>query len=161
MKRRMLLSLPLVAAGLLASAGALAASDHTISVTAAVTGKCVFSTPGGTTTVALGNIDPAGTGNVSNSATVGYKCTKGYTASGIQVAGVAYTAPVTRTLTHTDTVQTMSYTFSVAGYDSVGAGFGAGITPSNVTVTATVADTVYQNAGAGSYSDSVLLTLDP
>ena len=151
MKRLFIL---LAAIGFLAAAsGAMAADTASVAVSATVTGTCKFNS-GGTLSFTL---DPstggAVTGTVSQPA---FWCTKGatYTLSdddGLNKSGT------THRMKHATLTEYIPYSFT---YTTTGTGTGksAAIT---MDIASTVAEADYINASAGSYTDTVTLTIAP
>lgn len=159
--KRNLIVLSLATAGLVASGLAVAANSHTVTVSANVIGNCKFNTAGPTTlTIANSgaNIDPSLTGNATGNASITFRCTKN-TTSAVSIGASNYTAPVTRTLT--SGANSMAYTFTLTGFAQAGTGFGAGGSDLTLGVQGDIADTVYQAAAVGTYSDSVTLNINP
>jgi spore coat protein U-like protein len=158
--KRNLIATALAAAGLLAAGIAHAADTHTVTVSATVVGTCKFNSA--TSTVTLTNngtdIDPslavAATGNTD----ITFRCTKNAT-SAISIGGVAYTAPLARTLTSGG--NTMGYTFTLTGAAQLGTGFGAGGSDLTLNIAGNIPAATVQGAAAGSYSDSVVLSITP
>ena len=157
---------PLASAGFflaaVAAAGAAsAAGGHTLAVGATVlsNSNCRFSNAG-PTALAFGAIDPSGTGNRTATAAVGFRC-------GGSVAVAVYSvssddglyesgANAPRMRHATDLTRFLPYSLDLPQSGSV---------PRNVnqtlTVTATVLTADYQNALAGAYADTVILTIVP
>ena len=140
------------AVAITACAGVAHAGGTTsVDVTASVPGVCKF-TSATMSAIALGAMDPAtvGTSGVSNTGNITYNCTKGLTPVVSKTAGGT-------TLTETaDSTKTIAYTFSL-GTPEAGAGFA---TSSKVVATATVSQAAVQGAQAGSYKDTVTLSID-
>ncbi len=139
----------------------LAASSHSIAITATVLsgGNCKFNT--NNSTLAFGNIDPSSNVNATASITLAFRCTG--PAGAIITWGVASDdgqnelgAGAPRMRHATDTLEFLPYTLSFAT---------SGSTPRNTDVNFPVNGTIvpadFQNARAGSYSDSVILSISP
>jgi spore coat protein U-like protein len=156
-------SLVASAAGLLATAPAHAAADTaTLTVSAAVLSKstCKFSGPGGFT-LDFGTINPSSLGTITATATRVFSCggsspnaTFALTAdSGLYSPG----AGVRRMRHQTNVTEFISYSLSLSP--------ATGTVPKNTAQTLTVTGTMlpadFQNGIAGSYSDTVLVTLTP
>jgi spore coat protein U-like protein len=165
MKARNALLHAAIAASLLALAGsASAAGTHTITVSAAVTGTCVVNTA--TSTLDFGTLDPAAGGNVTATWSGGtFRCTNGttYTVASDDglwesSAGGANNRMKLSTAANCGTATNcIRYTLTNAT-----TGTGSGMTNNisfNAVGTTTLAD--YQNAAAGSYADTVTLTVSP
>ena len=148
-----------VAAVLGCSAGfAVAGDTQNLGVSASVTATCKFLTTAQTLT--FGAIDPSGTATPSGSgATVTYRCTKGTAATGVTLGNGGNFLTGSRRLGNgTDFIP---YSLSLTGGTATGAGFGSAITGSALTFTAGIVASDYQNVSAGTYTDTVLMTLTP
>ncbi len=151
MKRFLVL---LMAIGFLAAAsGAMAADTASVAVSATVAGTCKFNA-GGTLSFTL---DPstggAVTGTVSQPT---FWCTKGatYTLSdddGLNPSGT------THRMKHATLNEYIPYSFT---YTASGTGLGNG-NPVTMNIASTVAEADYMDVPAGSYSDTVTLTINP
>lgn len=143
---------------------ALAGGSHTVAVSATVTGTCVVNTS--SSTLAFGTLDPASGGSVNATWSGGtFRCTNGtsYTVSsddGLWESGSGGSnnrmklSSATNCSTATDCIR---YTFS-----STTGGTGAGMTTNiSFSVTGSTGISDYQNAAAGSYADTVTLTVSP
>lgn len=139
----------LATAALAASCGFAAAADsQTAVVTASVTSICkFFNAP---VTIAFGAIDPSlGTGAKTAPVSLPYKCTKNQAAPAIAVGTIVPLKSGANTMVFT------LGTFTTAA----GAGFSG--SPLNATATASIAQGVWQDAAAGSYTGSVVLSISP
>lgn len=143
----------LCAAGLLGNTAALAADTATVGVSATVVGTCKFNNGG---TVAF-TLDPSVGGNVNGSVSQPqFWCTKGASYSitdndGLNVSGGA------QRMKHASLAEYISYSFS---YTASGTGTGPG-TPINMDIASAVVAADYLNASAGSYADTVTLSITP
>ena len=149
----------LCAAALFGSTSAFAqAKTANVAVNATVTGTCLFNTGGGAITFAL---DPtsatAATGSVTSSPS--FWCTKGTTYSVAGNDGANSIAVGVRRMKHSTLAEFIPYSFT--GTTATGTGNGK---TSAITLTlsaATVANTDFINASAGSYADTVVVTISP
>lgn len=134
------------AAALTLACGYAAAADtQTISVTATINSVCKFS--GSAATIAFGAIDPSGAAaDKTTAVSVPFKCTKGVTPS----VTTGTIVPLT------STGGTMAFTLDTF-VAPAGTGFSAAV---NATSTARIADGVWQDAAAGSYTGSVVVNID-
>jgi hypothetical protein len=135
------------------SSFAFAAGNTTVQVTATVSAVCKFSATS-FTAIALGTIDPS---TVSSAPTgtrnVTYACTKNTTPV------VAIVSGGTTLAVSGDATKTIPYTFAL-GTPETGVGFTAGAAGSKVLGTATITQANAQDAQAGSYTDTVTLSID-
>jgi spore coat protein U-like protein len=146
-----------IAVAVVAMAGTAAEADTAqVAVSATVTGTCKFTAGG---TIPYGNLDPSvGTDVPATVTQPRFWCTKStfYTISddnGLWESGT------THQMKHASLTEYIPYSFS---YTTTGTGLGAG--PANA-ITMDIASTVlgadYINASAGSYADTVTLTISP
>ncbi len=155
-----------IAAALIAATGAASAGGtHTITVSASVTGTCVVNTA--TSTLAFGTLDPATGGTVNATWSGGtFRCTNGtaYTITsndGLWESASGGASNRMRLSSATDcstASNCIRYTMT-----NTASGTGAGMNGNDISFAVTgstlIAD--YQNAVAGSYSDTVILTVAP
>lgn len=130
----------------LMAGSAMAAGTSTVAVSATVLGSCTIS--GGT--AAFGNLDPAGAGPVSAAISQPQvNCTNGapYTITDDGGLNAPYKMAKGSDL--------ISYSLS---YTTAGLGTGAGV---NIGLAASVAALDYQNKPAGSYTDTITLSVLP
>lgn len=151
MVKRILL---IVAIAMIALSGVASASDTaTVTVSATVVGTCKFLTDGSVSF----SLDPSVGGNVSGTVTQPtFWCTKGtsYTITdddGLNESGT------THQMKHASLNEYIPYSFS---YTSTGTGSGR-TTTLTMNIASSVNEADYQNASAGSYSDTVTLTINP
>ena len=151
----------LIAVGTLCAVGAicntaLAADTATVTVSANVVGTCKFNS-GGSVSFTL---DPTSASNATGTVTQpAFWCTKGASYSitddkGIHEA-VAGTAP--RRMVHATLTEYIPYTFA---YTAAGTGNGK-TSPITLDISASVVNSDFVNASAGSYSDTVTLSITP
>jgi spore coat protein U domain-containing protein, fimbrial subunit CupE1/2/3/6 len=144
-----------------ALAPAFAADSYSLSVTATVQGICKFTQAAGQTLTFTNNvgggIDPSLTGNATGNATITYKCTNGTAPSGFTGAGVNDAGG-----NHLvkNGANSMIYTVALTG-GGAGDGFGAGSTNKTLTVAGTIVPAQYQGAPAGTYTDTLIVTVAP
>lgn len=145
----------LCVAGFLGNTSALAADTANVAVSATVTGTCKFNS-GGAIAFAL---DPNSAAPAAGTVTSPiFWCTKGasYTVTGNDGAN-SVTAGARR-MKHATLTEYIPYSFS---YTATGTGTGK-TTPITLTLSsATVANTDFVNASAGSYADTVVLSITP
>jgi spore coat protein U-like protein len=151
-----------LAIALMGAVPAFAASTtHTLSVSATVTGNCRFNTAGPTTlTIATGGgvIDPSAAGPATGSVGVTFRCTTGTTSTITADDGLSSTGPGARRVKQGTSY--MPYSLTLTNAAQMGTGHGAG-QDKTVTVDASIVAANYQNALAGAYSDTVVLTIAP
>lgn len=155
MMKQKLMVAGLCAAGLLASGAALAADTNTLTVNASVTGTCKFNSA--TSTLDFGALDPSSTSNATASNTTTYWCTKGSVASTTAGNGLNYSG-TSRQLVGPSPTDLIPYSLSLTGGTQTGAGKS---TPLTLTMNGGINNSNYINATAGSYSDTVTLTITP
>lgn len=162
--KRNLIALSLAAAGLIASVPAFAASTtHSLNLSAQINGNCRFNTAGPTaitigTPVAVTTIDQSETpAAATGTANVLYRCTTGTAA--VTTAGNGLNFSGGRRVC-VGAAPCMPYSLNLVGGAQVGTGHGAG-QDKTLAVTATIASADYENAAAGTYVDTVVLTITP
>ena len=153
----------LLVAALVPSGGALAADTATVTVSATVlsNSNCRFSPPGATAALAFGSLDPLNPVDVTVSTSMVIRC-GGPSANATYLItdddGLYESGPGGQRMRHAVTLaEFLPYSFSYAPASAT--------IPRNtnttITVTGTVTGASYQNSLAGSYADSVTLTINP
>jgi len=136
---------------------AFAADTNTVTVTANVVGTCRFSS--GTSTLAFGGLDPSSGAPGSAATSVDFWCTNGASYSITDDDGLHELAVDGNRMEHTGTAGNfIAYGFSYNPATGTGSGR---TTPITLNISGTVAFADYQNALAGSYSDTVALSITP
>jgi len=157
-----------IAAGVLglASMSAQAAGTHTVTVSATVAGVCIVTAGNTTSTLQFGTIDGSMAGPFNGTWSGGtFRCTNGttYTVTSndglweTTTGGAANRMKLASATDCTTATNCIRYTLT-----SATAGTGAGMTTNisfNVNGSTALAD--YQNAAAGNYADTVVLTVSP
>jgi len=145
-------------------AGAVAAQAGTTALTVSATvvskGNCRFQTAA--PTLDFGTINPASTTTVTASTTIQVRCTGAGSnptiTYNLQAGDGRYLLGGMRRMRHaTDTTEFMPYSVSL----SPAAATIAKNTTQSITISGTVVPADYQNVRVGTYSDTVVLTLDP
>ncbi len=136
-----------------------AADTATLTVNANVTGICKFQAATATMTLAnsAGNIDPSIATSATGSTTLGYKCTKGQLPTFVNNNGLNYTG-TSLAVKHATLTDVMAYGLVLT---NTGAGNGFGPAAQTLTMAGTITQANFQNAAAGAYSDTVVITLTP
>ena len=142
-----------IALAVLAAGGAAWAATTQVAVSANVVGTCQFNNAG---SVAFGQLDqvnaPLVTGTVIQPA---FWCTKNASYTITDDSGVNELVAGARRMSNgTDTIQ---YTFT---YTAGGSGAGK-TTPTSMSIIATIPAGTYSDVSAGSYADTVTLTITP
>lgn len=151
------LSITTVGATILLAAGVQAATN-TLSVSASVSGTCKFNTD--TSTLAFGALDPSAAVDATASTSITYRCTKGTAATTTANNGSNASGTQKRLSNGAATPEYINYALSLNGGSQTGTGHGAG-KDLTLSVSGTITAASYENATAGSYTDSVTLTLTP
>ncbi|MEW6375531.1 MAG: spore coat protein U domain-containing protein [Thermodesulfobacteriota bacterium] len=135
----------------------MAADTNTVTVTANVVGTCRFNSA--TSTLAFGGLDPSSGLAVNASTSTTFWCTRNATYSVTDDDGLNETAPDANRMQHTSSpTEYIPYTFS---YNPT-TGNGQGRTsPITLNISGTVAFADYQDAAAGDYSDTVVISITP
>jgi spore coat protein U-like protein len=135
---------------------AMAQQTNTVTVTANVVGTCRFNSA--TSTLAFGSLDPGTGGDVNASASTTFWCTNG-TSYSISDDDGLHESGTTQRMEHTGTPGNfIAYGFSYNPATGTGSGR---TTPITLNISGTVVFADYQNALAGDYSDTVVLTITP
>jgi len=143
-----------IAVALVAMAGsAMAADTAAVGVSAIVAGNCKVLSPGSISYA----LDPATGGNATGTVTQPtFWCTKA-SAYTITDPGGQHDSGGSKRMKHAMLDEYIPYTFT---FTATGTGAGRGTTLS-MDIGSTVAGADYINASAGSYADSVTLTITP
>lgn len=153
-----------IAALLVGMAGiSWAADTNTLSVGASVLGTCKFASA--TSSIALGNLDPSGSGNPTGSTNVNFWCTKGQTVTVTHDMGaheaVADTAPPRlfhATTGAPDIDDWIPYTLTLTPSGTTGLGKTA---PIQLAIQVDIQNSDYVDAQVGSYADTVVISINP
>ena len=158
-RTRLVAALGAAAAAL--SLPAPAADSYSLIVTATVQGICKFTQASGQTLTftnnASGGIDPSVAANATANATIAYKCTSGTAPSTFTGVGANDTGGNHVVKNGTNS---MIYTVTLTG-GGAGDGFGAGSTNKTVAVAGTILPAQFQSAAAGTYTDTLVVTIAP
>lgn len=145
-----------VVIGVLAIAGsAMASGTNTLTVTASVTGTCKFVS--GTSTLNFGTLDPSLSSDVNGSGTTTFWCTKGTTQTLSANNGTNWDGSK-RNMKLTTGADLIPYTLTLTPDGSTNQGPGS---PRTLTISGTILNTDYISKAAGSYSDTVTLSITP
>lgn len=146
-----------IALAVLAAGGAAWAVDtNTLTVTASVAGTCKFVAP--KTSALSFTLDPSVGGNISASTSTTFWCTKGVTTGPFtNNTGLHFAAGKNQMLASVGT-DVIPYTLTLAPDAAVNAG---PVSPRTLTIQGTVLGTDYTSKSAGTYSDTVILSVTP
>lgn len=136
---------------------AFAQQTNTVTVSANVVGTCRFVSP--TSTLGFGGLDPSSGADANASATATFWCTRGAAYSITDDDGLYETGANANRMRHT-TTSTEFIPYSISYTPATGTGSGPQ-TPITLNISGTVTFANYQNAAAGDYSDTVVLTITP
>jgi spore coat protein U-like protein len=147
-----------IAVALVAMAGAAMAADTaTVAVSATVVGTCKFTAGG---TIPFGNLDPSvGTSQTPVVTQPKFWCTKGTAYTITDDDGLYESGPNLNRMKHLTLDEHIPYSFTYTA-----SGTGAGPAPASVItmdILSTVLGADYANASAGSYADTVTLSISP
>ncbi len=152
---RKILTTALAGTAIFATA-AVAADTADFTVNAEVPAYCSFDQSSYSVNLTYNPLDITNS-TLTSSTTANFNCVRG-TNFQVTVDGTIYSAPITRTLTHTtDTAETLEYTLSISGDTS---GTANTITDTfNITLQASLDPTLPANDDpkAGTYTDTVTL----
>ncbi|MFC5496174.1 spore coat U domain-containing protein [Caenimonas terrae] len=156
---RFALSRALVFAALAGMYAVAFADTQNLSVTATITSQCRFSSVA--TTMSFGAaVDPSAAGPISGALTVPvtYKCTKGVTPGTLSADSGLWNSGGNR-MKDATSGDFIPYTLTV-GAAVAGTGFGSG-QDKTFPITGQIVAASYQNVSAGTYNDTVVLTVAP
>jgi spore coat protein U-like protein len=152
-----LLGLAMVLGLVLLTGVAFAADTNTVTVTANVVGTCRFNSA--TSTLAFGSLDPGVGGDVNASTSTTFWCTRNASYSISDDDGLHETGVDANRMQHVSSpTEYIPYTFTYNPTSGTGNGRTSPITL-NISGTVTFAN--YQNAAAGDYADTVVLSITP
>jgi spore coat protein U-like protein len=139
------------------SGAAMALDTHTLTVSASVSGVCKFSSS--SSTLSFGALDPSSNSNATASGSTTFWCTKGTAYSVADDDGLHETAVNANRMQHsTDTTEYIPYTLTYTPTSGTGAGPTAAAT---LSFAGAIQYNDYKGALAGSYSDTVTVTVTP
>jgi len=145
------------AIALIAMAGSGMASDsNTLTVTASVAGTCKFGST--TSTLGFGSLDPSVGTDVNASNTTQFWCTKGVTTDVVSAGNGNNYAGGQRGMKDTVSSDVIPYSLSLTKDLNLNAGPSA---PRTLTLAGTVLGADYTGKTAGSYSDTVTISITP
>lgn len=153
----------IAAASLLALAAASAgAVTQNLSVQASVQSVCTFTTAA--RTLDFGSLDPsaaAAQNNIALDGAISYKCTNGVTPSSLSVGNGSNWSGTTRQMKNTLSNDYIPYTLNITmPGTTTGQGFSAG-KERTISITGNLTAAAYEDAVAGSYGDTVVITVAP
>ncbi len=132
-----------------------AADTGTVNINATVVGTCKFTTSSANISVSL---DPSVGGTVNGSGSLIFWCTKNANYTVTDDDGLYETGANANRVFNSTANEYIPYTFSYNPTSGTGAG---PTSPITLNITASFAQTDYQNASAGSYADTVTITVNP
>lgn len=153
------LAISMLAAGAMSSA--FGADTYSLAVSATVLGRCKFTQAAGQTltiTNTAGGIDPSLAGPATGAATITYKCTTGQAPTFTTDTGTHASGGNMR-VADAGSANFMIYTLALVGGGS-GTGFGAG-QDKTLTVNGTITAANYAAAPATTYTDTVVVSVNP
>lgn len=162
MKTRLTAVALAVAALVGATCATAASTTHTLTVSATVHGTCKFN-DAGPTVLTIANsgtvIDPSVASNATGTVNVPFRCTKGTSSSITDNGGDHLGGGIKHVATLGGDL--MAYSLGYDGTDvQAGTGMGSGH-DLTLAVRGTILVADFENATAGAYTDSVVLTINP
>lgn len=131
------------------------ADTGTVNINATVVGTCKFTTS--TTNINV-SLDPSVGGTVTGSGSLAFWCTKNASYTVADDDGLYETGANQNRVFNSSANEYIPYTFSYNPTSGTGSG---PQTPITLNVSASFAQTDYQNASAGTYTDTVTITVNP
>ena len=135
---------------------AMAADTNTLTVQASVTGTCKFST--GASTLNFGALDPSLATNPSATTTTQFWCTKGVSTDVIAAGNGLNFAGGKRQMKDAVSTDVIPYTLTLTKDGNSNTGPAA---PRILTIDGSILNSDYTGKSAGSYSDTVVLSITP
>lgn len=135
---------------------AMAADSNTLTVSANVLGTCKFAAPK-TSTLDFGSLDPSVGTNVNASNTTQFWCTKGVTTDAVTSDNGLHFGAGSRNMIHAGG-DLIPYSLTLTKDGSSNAGPGS---PRTLTIAGTVVGADYTSKAAGSYGDTVIISINP
>lgn len=139
----------------LSSTITFAADTGTVNINANVVGTCKFTTSTANINVSL---DPSVGGTVNGSGSLVFWCTKNASYTVTDDDGLYETGANANRVFNSAASEYIPYTFSYNPTSGTGSG---PVSPITLNITASFAQTDYENASAGSYTDTVTITVNP
>lgn len=140
---------------LLSTALTFAADTGTVNINATVVGTCKFTTSTANINVSL---DPSVGGTVNGNGSLVFWCTKDASYTVSDDDGQYESGTDANRVFNSTANEYIPYTFSYNPTSGTGAG---PTSPITLNVSASFAQADYQNASAGSYTDTVTITVNP
>ncbi len=141
---------------LLLSGTVMAAGNNTLTVSASVAGTCKFSSA--TSTLNFGALDPSVGTDVNGSGTTQFWCTKGVTTDAVSADNGLNFASGKRNMKDGTSGDLIPYTMTLTKDGNPNAG---PTSPRTLTIGGQVLGADYTGKTAGSYADTVVLSISP
>ena len=155
MKRALAAAAAIIVLIWLTGAG-MASDSNTLTVQASVVGTCKFNSS--TSTLNFGSLDPSLGSNVNGSTTTLFWCTKGVTTDAVSSSNGLNFAAGKRGMKDAVSGDVIPYTLGLSKDLNSNAGPTA---PRTLTISGNILGADYTGKTAGSYSDTVTITLTP
>lgn len=152
--KRNILALAIMA-GVAIGSQAFAADQGTVNINAQVVGTCKFVT---NATIINVTLDPSVGGPVTGTGSLQFWCTKGASYTVTDDDGLHESGPNQNRVKHGSLNEYIPYTFSYTPTSGTGNG---PQNPITLSVSVTFAEADYVNASAGTYTDTVTITINP
>ena len=136
---------------------AMAADTNTLTVTASVLGTCKFVAPK-TSSLDFGSLDPSVGTDVNASNTTQFWCTKGVTTDVVSAGNGSNWDGAKRNMLDSVSTDLIPYTLTLTKDGSPNAGPAS---PRTLTIAGQVLGADYTGKSAGSYSDTVIISINP
>jgi spore coat protein U-like protein len=153
--KKTLILLTIIAVGVFLGAPSFAGDTGQVNINATVVGTCKFTATGGSTTINV-TLDPSSGLDVTGSGSLQFWCTKGASYSVSDNDGLYESGPDQNRVSNG--TEYIPYSFSYNPTSGTGSG---PTSPITLNVSATFAYTDYSGASAGTYSDTVTITVNP
>jgi hypothetical protein len=150
----------LAATGLVTAFSAAGADTYSLGVSAQVLGRCKFTQAAGavlTLTNTVGGIDPSSLTSATGTANITYKCTTGQAPAFTNDTGTHASGGSNRVADGAGNFMIYTLTLTSGGN---GAGFGAGA-DKTLAVGGTITQANFASAPVGTYTDTVVVSVNP
>jgi spore coat protein U-like protein len=155
--KKTLILLTIIAVGVFLGAPSFAAGTGQVDINATVVGTCKFTATGGSTTISV-TLDPSSGSDVTRNGSLQFWCTKGASYNVTDDDGQYESGPNQNRVYNSSTDEYIPYSFSYTPTSGIGGGPSTSIT---LDVTVTFQYTDYKDASAGTYTDTVTITVTP
>jgi len=154
--KKTLILLTIIAVGVFLGAPSFAVGTGQVNINATVVGTCKFTATGGSTTISV-TLDPSINSDVTGTGSLQFWCTKGASYEVTDNGGLHKSGTQQRVY-NSSANEYIPYSFSYTPTSETGSG---PTSPITLNVSATFQYNDYKDASAGTYTDTVTITVTP